>query len=98
MRFHLSFARASILAVAVSFAAAACSDKTTTGPSATPRAYDQVQRLGNPLVSEVFFAKRNHEFHGSIGPDGDVAAFTTELKGFVASFRPNATTLQASCA
>src|SRR5438128_9173545 len=33
------------------------------------RSYNQVQRLGNPLVSEVFLAKRSHPVHGSVGPD-----------------------------
>ncbi len=47
-----------------------------------PRAYDQVQRLGNPLVSEVFLMKRDHAFHGSIGPASDVAAFASTVKAF----------------
>jgi hypothetical protein len=57
-----------------------------------------VQRLGNPLVSEVFLAKKDHAFHGSIGPDGDAAAFGGTVKGFVAAFRPQATTLQNTLA
>ena len=51
----------------------------------TGRTYNQVQRLGNPLVSEVFLAKRSHPVHGSIGPDQDVALLSAELKGFVAN-------------
>ena len=39
------------------------------------------QRLGNPLVSEVFLAKKDHPFHGSIGPADDAAAFTASVKG-----------------
>jgi len=77
---------------------AACGNDKVTGPSAAPRAYDQVQRLGNPLVSEVFLLKKDHPFHGSIGPAGDVAAFTAPLKAFVAQFRPNATTAQNTLA
>jgi hypothetical protein len=79
---------------------AACSDDNgTTGPSSnSTRTFNQVQRLGNPLVSEVFLAKKDHAFHGSIGPDGDAAAFGSTVKGFVAAFRPQATTLQNTLA
>ena len=82
-------------------AAVACGDKdtTTTEPiQTTTRTYNQVQRLGNPLLSEVFLAKKDHPFHGSIGPADDAAAFTASVKGFVAAFRPNATGLQATLA
>jgi hypothetical protein len=89
-------------AVATLASLAACGSDTTTSPatsvSTTPRAYDQVQRLGNPLVSEVFLMKKDHAYHGSLGPSDDVAAFATKLKGFVAAFRPQATTLQATLA
>ena len=40
-----------VLTVALSLTACG-SDNNSTGPS--PRQYNQVQRLGNPLVSEVF--------------------------------------------
>ncbi len=91
MRFNSQLA----LVAATVIAAAACGDKVTAPTvSATPRAYDQVQRLGNPLVSEVFLLKKDHPYHGSIGPAADVAAFTSPMKAFVAQFRPNATTLQ----
>ena len=66
------------LAVAL---AAACSDDNTTAPN-TDRVFNQVQRLGNPLVSEVFLAKRDHAFHGSTAPTIDVAAFTPIIRGF----------------
>jgi hypothetical protein len=67
------------------FALAACSDNnSSTAP--TPREYNQVQRLGNPLVSEVFLAKRDHAYHGSIGPSGDVAAFAATVQAFPTSF------------
>ncbi len=93
-----------VLALAGALAAlalsAACSDDSdTTGPSSnSTRTFNQVQRLGNPLVSEVFLAKKDHGFHGSIGPDGDAAAFGGTVKGFVAAFRPQATTLQNTLA
>jgi hypothetical protein len=94
--------RGAVLAVGVALvaAAAACSDTATvTSPSTdVAKTYNQVQRLGNPLVSEVFLLKRDHAFHGSSDPSGDVAAFAPKVKGFVAAFRPNATTLQNTLA
>ena len=60
----------------------ACNDDNTTAPG-TVQSYDQIQRLGNPLVSEVFLAKRSHPQHGSIGPADDVAMLSDELKSFV---------------
>jgi hypothetical protein len=61
-----------LLLAVVSLAAVACSDDNNnggTGPGT--RMYNQVQRLGNPLVSEVLLSKRDHAVHGSIGPDQD---------------------------
>ena len=62
--------------------AAACSDNTTATAPTNDRVFNQVQRLGNPLVSEVFLAKRDHAFHGSTAPTIDVAAFTPSIRGF----------------
>ena len=95
--------RGALLAAAVALLAAtsACSDNSnSTSPSVTtaPATFNQVQRLGNPLVSEVLLAKRDHPFHGSIGPSEDVAAFSDKVKGFVAAFRPQATGLQNALA
>ena len=86
---------------ALAFAAACGSDSNTTGvitPTDVPATFNQVQRLGNPLVSEVLLLKRDHAFHGSSNPSDDVANFTTPVKGFVAQFRPNATALQNALA
>jgi uncharacterized protein DUF4331 len=61
-----------LVLAAVGLLAAGCSDDNDnggTGPG--PRMYNQVQRLGNPLVSEVLLQKRDHAIHGSIGPDQD---------------------------
>jgi hypothetical protein len=71
--------------VAASAIAAGCtsSNNGTTAPTTT-RAYDQVQRLGNPLVSEVFLAKRSHPTHASIGPADDTI-IEPEFKNFVAT-------------
>lgn len=68
--------------LALSFVATGCDDNTTTAPPLV-RTYNQVQRLGNPLVSEVFLAKRDHGFHGSTAPTIDVASFTPIIRGFV---------------
>ena len=54
----------------------ACSDDAAA-PSQN-RMYDQVQRLGNPLVSEVLLLKRDHPTRAGIGPDQD-AALTAPL-------------------
>jgi hypothetical protein len=89
-----------VLLVSLALATVACdSDNTTTTPLVqTTRTFNQVQRLGNPLVSEVFLAKKDHPFHGSIGPADDAASFSASVKGFVAAFRPQATSLQNTLA
>jgi hypothetical protein len=67
----------------VGLAATACSDDNgNTGPE-IPRMYNQVQRLGNPLVSEVLLSKRSHPTHGSIGPDQDGALVAPEVVDFL---------------
>lgn len=59
----------------------ACSDDAAA-PSRN-RMYDQVQRLGNPLVSEVLLLKRDHPTHASIGPDQDAALTAPLALGFL---------------
>lgn len=91
----------SVLGVAALAFAAACNSDSTTGvnPATDVAAtFNQVQRLGNPLVSEVLLLKRDHGFHGSSNPSEDVANFSTPVKAFVAQFRPNATGLQNALA
>jgi hypothetical protein len=61
--------------------ATGCSDNNT-GPT-TPRMFNQVQRLGNPLISEVLLAKRSHPTHGSIGPQDDAALLGPEILSFI---------------
>ena len=90
-----------IMGVASLVAAAACSSSDnpiTSTITDAPATYNQVQRLGNPLVSEVLLLKRDHAFHGSSNPSDDVANFTAPVKGFVAQFRPQATGLQNALA
>jgi Domain of unknown function (DUF4331) len=90
-----------VLGVGALVFAAACGSDTiiNSAPVVTDaKTYNQVQRLGNPLVSEVLLLKRDHGFHGSSNPSDDVANFTVPVKGFVAQFRPAATGLQTALA
>jgi hypothetical protein len=66
----------------MALAAAACSDDSGTAPG-SPRMYNQLQRLGNPLISEVLLSKRSHPTHGSIGPDQDAALVAPEVVDFL---------------
>jgi uncharacterized protein DUF4331 len=59
---------------------AGCSDDN--GPS-TPTTYDQIQRLGNPLISEVLLSKASHPTHGTIGPDADASMIGPEILSFI---------------
>ena len=78
-------------------AVAACSSTSSSTAPRTTRAYDQVQRLGNPLVSEVFLAKRSHPTHGSIGPAQDTI-IEPEFKNFVATVAGRDTIVQNTLA
>ena len=87
MNFPLRVRRLVLVPAALGLLAAVsgCSDDddnggTTPGPT---RAYNQVQRLGNPLVSEVLLAKRSHPTHGSIGPADDASLIGAEALGFL---------------
>lgn len=68
---------------AAALTATACSDDSDGTSPTTPRMYNQVQRLGNPLVSEVLLSKRSHPTHGSIGPDQDAALVAPEVVDFL---------------
>jgi hypothetical protein len=61
----------------------ACSDDDGMAAPTTPRMFNQGQRLGNPLVSEVLLAKRSHPTHGSIGPDQDATLVAPEVVDFL---------------
>ncbi len=82
--------------VGLSLVAAGCNQDAFL--PATERTYNQVQRLGNPLVSEVFLAKRSHPVHGATGPDQDVALISAELKAFVRDVAGRNTTVQNTLA
>lgn len=88
---------AALAPLALALAAGACDDAAAIGPD-FDRVYDQIERLGNPLVSEVMFAKRNHGFHNTTSPSQDVANFTVELKAFVANVAGRNTTVQNTLA
>lgn len=65
-----------------------CSDDTDAPTqTSSPRVYVQVERLGNPLVSEVFFPKRDHPLHNITAPATDVSnAFGERIKAFTNAF------------
>jgi hypothetical protein len=76
---------AALGALALIATAGACNDDNDNDITGTggDRVFVQVERLGNPLVNEVFLAKRNHGFHNAGKPSTDVASHTTELRAFV---------------
>ena len=96
-----------LLALGTTLGATACDndDDNVTGLDPN-RSFTQVERLGNPLVSEVFFPKRDHGLHNTKSPFEDPLAMTAggtdvpgHIRSFVSSF-PNRTektitTLQA---
>lgn len=88
MRFSVS-PRTLLVALALPLLAA-CSDSANDGGSTSPnvaRTYNQVERLGNPLVSEVFFMKRDHGLHNGTAPATDVAnGFGDKIKAFTNAF------------
>jgi hypothetical protein len=45
--------------------------------------FDQIERLGNPLVSEVFVEKREHPHFNTSSPGDDVAQFRDDIAAFI---------------
>jgi hypothetical protein len=90
-------ARPFSIALAVLLAAGCNADAFVGGPD-LERVYVQVERLGNPLVSEVTLAKRNHAFHNTTGPGTDVVNFSDQLKGFVRDVAGRNATVQNTLA
>ncbi len=45
--------------------------------------FNQIERLGNPLVSEVLLEKRLHSFHNTTSPASDTMFFRDDIVGFV---------------
>ena len=73
-----------LAACLLALGAAACDDGDDglTGTS-FDRVYVQVERLGNPLVSEVTIEKREHAHHNADIPSEDAANFKDDVEGFV---------------
>jgi uncharacterized protein DUF4331 len=68
---------------------AACNDSTTLTGVDTNRIYNQIERLGNPLVSEVFFPKRDHGLHNNKTPLDDTKTMAlggSDVPGHIRSF------------
>lgn len=47
------------------------------------RIFNQIERLGNPLVSEALIEKRDHGFHNAGSPSTDRANFTAKIVKFI---------------
>jgi hypothetical protein len=70
---------------------AACHDPTSSpastgafmNQSAGSRAYVQIDRLANPLVSEVMVVKHKHQLYNYGQPSADVSTWTDDLTGFM---------------
>src|SRR5262245_61596423 len=56
---------------------------TTPSLATSPRVYNQIERLANPLVSEVTVVKARHGLYNLGQPSNDVASFTGDVTGFV---------------
>lgn len=81
---------AGLMTLALVFTASACNDKNSdlTGVD-TNRVYKQIERLGNPLVSEVFFPKRDHGLHNNKSPIDDTKTMEnggTDVPGHIRTF------------
>jgi Domain of unknown function (DUF4331) len=81
---------ASLMTLGLVVTAGACNDNSglLTGVD-TNRQYVQIERLGNPLVSEVFFPKRDHGLHNTKSPIDDTKLMTdrgTDVPGHIRSF------------
>lgn len=88
-----------LLAVAaMTIVTTACSDDDNdiTGPTGD-REFVQIERLGNPLVSEVFFMKRDHGLHNTSIPSTDVAnGFKTKIEAFIRDVAGRNATVQTT--
>lgn len=79
-----------LMTLALVLTAGACNDNASalTGVD-TNRVYQQIERLGNPLVSEVFFPKRDHGLHNNKSPIDDTKTMQnggTDVPGHIRSF------------
>lgn len=72
-----------LVLLATSMALTACNDDSSNSGPSPDQSFNQVQRLGNPLVSEVLLSKRSHPVHANIAPVDDAAFVGTEIKAFI---------------
>lgn len=86
----------SVAAMAIFATACSDDDDDITGPT-NNREFLQIERLGNPLVSEVFFLKRDHGLHNTSIPSTDVAnGFKTKIETFIRDVAGRNTTVQTT--
>jgi hypothetical protein len=71
------------LSLALVLGACSSDDDTDAVAPNQDRVFVQVERLGNPLVSEVMLAKRNHAFHNAGNPSTDMTNHSAEVRGFI---------------
>jgi len=80
---------AGLMTLALVVTASACNDSTELVGVDTNKVYVQIERLGNPLVSEVFFPKRDHGLHNNKSPIDDIRTMQdggTDVPGHIRSF------------
>ena len=86
----------SLAAMTVFTTACSDDDNDITGPTEN-REFVQIERLGNPLVSEVFFLKRDHGLHNTSIPSTDVAnGFKTKIETFIRDVAGRNATVQTT--
>ena len=88
-RINGAFLRRACGAVGMIVVLGACNDDNDPVSPSETRVFNQIERLGNPLVSEVFFPKRDHGLHNTKGPDADpltMAEGGTDVPGHVRTF------------
>jgi hypothetical protein len=80
-----------VAAAAISLLAACDTDSAGTamvapraaGADAEHKSYRQIDRLANPLVSEVMVVKHRHQLYNAGQPSDDVGAFTGDITDFM---------------
>ncbi len=80
---------AGLMTLSLVAVASACNDSTELIGVDTNKVYVQIERLGNPLVSEVFFPKRDHGLHNNKSPIDDIRTMQdggTDVPGHIRAF------------
>ena len=84
----LHFTKPMLGAAALALVITACGSSNIAGVDTTHN-FTQIERLGNPLISEVFFPKRDHGLDNTKGPDVDSKTMVeggTDVPGHIRSF------------